>query len=80
VVGSDAAKLHTLPNKCYYFKVTRSVKQQGSIIVGTILYPVLVFSSTPNSIAEFTARNEIEKCRQVAVGDGQSSNIKIIPE
>ncbi|MES2657114.1 MAG: DUF2846 domain-containing protein [Verrucomicrobiota bacterium] len=80
LVGSQAAKLHAQPNKCYYFKVKRSAKQQGSMMYGSMLYPILVFSSTPDSTEETVARSEIKKCRQVAVGEGESSNIKIIPE
>lgn len=80
VVGSQAVKLRAQAGKCYYFKVTRSAKQQGSMMIGSILYPILVFSSTPNPTQEATARDEIQRCRQIAVGEGESSNIKIIPE
>ena len=80
VVGSQASKLRAQAGKCYYFKVTQSAKQQGSMMIGSIFYPILVFSSTPNPTQEATAREEIKRCRQIAVGEGESSNIKIIPE
>ena len=80
VVGSAATKFRAGPDKCYYFKVTRSAEQQGSTMVGSVFYPILVFSSTPNATEEAVAKREIGRCRQIAVGELETSNIKIIPE
>jgi len=80
VVGSAATKFRAIPNRCYYFKVTRSAKQQGALMLGTAFYPILVFSSSPNTMEEAVAKDEIGRCRQIAVGEIETSHIKIIPE